>query len=122
MVPLFIGAEWELTLPNVEYARNQFSNGDIQNILLVVISAGCSRVMVATFRWRYSPTREPVRARRSLSSAAREVMNAPFGDSIRGFANKLAASGCTALIPDYFKGTGTPPLTGRGRRCRHVGL
>lgn len=39
-------------------------------------------------------------------------MNAPFGDSIRGFAKKLAASGCTALIPDYFKGTGTPASTG----------
>jgi carboxymethylenebutenolidase len=38
-------------------------------------------------------------------------MNAPFGDSIRGFAKKLAASGCTALIPDYFKGTGTPAST-----------
>lgn len=39
-------------------------------------------------------------------------MNAPFGDSIRGFAKKLAASGCTALIPDYFKGTGTPASAG----------
>ena len=38
-------------------------------------------------------------------------MNPPFGDSIRGFARKLAASGCTALIPDYFKGTGTPAST-----------
>jgi dienelactone hydrolase len=39
-------------------------------------------------------------------------MNAPFGDSIRGFAKKLAASGCTALIPDYFKGTNTPASAG----------
>ena len=39
-------------------------------------------------------------------------MNAPFGDLIRGFAKKLAASGCTAFIPDYFKGTGTPASTG----------
>jgi dienelactone hydrolase len=38
-------------------------------------------------------------------------MNTPFGDSIRGFAKKLAASGCTALIPDYFRGTGTPAST-----------
>jgi len=38
-------------------------------------------------------------------------LNPPFGDSIRGFAKKLAASGCTALIPDYFKGTGTPAST-----------
>jgi carboxymethylenebutenolidase len=39
-------------------------------------------------------------------------MNAPFGDLIRGFAKKLAASGCTAFIPDYLKGTGTPASTG----------
>jgi len=39
-------------------------------------------------------------------------MNAPFGDSIRGFAKKLAASGFTAFIPDYFKCTGTPASSG----------
>jgi carboxymethylenebutenolidase len=35
-------------------------------------------------------------------------MNSPFGELIRGFATKLAASGCTALIPSYFAATGTP--------------
>jgi dienelactone hydrolase len=38
-------------------------------------------------------------------------MNFPFGDLIRGFATKLAASGCTTLIPSYFDATGTPSST-----------
>jgi dienelactone hydrolase len=38
-------------------------------------------------------------------------MNAPFGELIRGFARKLAASGCTALIPNYFEATNTPAST-----------
>ena len=38
-------------------------------------------------------------------------MNSPFGELIRGFATKLAASGCTALIPNYFEVTRTKPST-----------
>ena len=38
-------------------------------------------------------------------------MNPPFDGLIRGFATKLAAAGCTALIPSYFEATGTPAST-----------
>ena len=38
-------------------------------------------------------------------------MNAPFGGLIRSFVTKLAAAGFTALLPDYFKATDTPPST-----------
>ena len=38
-------------------------------------------------------------------------MNSPFGESIRSFAGKLAASGCTAFIPHYMETTKTAAST-----------